>query len=72
MTQIYRAELAQNTIVISNARKAEMAGAMTDAQRMIEMTLRRQSWEPYVETPAQKRANAREARIASLIESAGF
>jgi hypothetical protein len=70
MTQIYNTpELGQNTIVISNARRDEMAGAMSDAQRMIEMTLRRQSWEPYVETPAQKLANARAARIASLIES---
>lgn len=71
MMQMHTPELVQNTIVLSNARKDEMVGAMSDARRMMEKTLY-QSWEPYVETPAQKRVNARESRLASLIESLSF
>ena len=68
MMQMHTPELVQNTIVLSVSRKDEMAAAMNDARERMEKTLR-QSWEPYVETPAQKLANARAARIASLIES---
>ena len=61
-------EYVQSLIVLSKARKAFLANAVKDARSALEASAQT-TWEPYVETAEQKRANARAARIAWLAES---
>ena len=68
MRQTDAPELVEGTIVISDARKEQLAAALSDARSTMDQTAQT-AWEPYVETPAEKRANARAQRIAWLIES---
>jgi len=61
-------EILQSTIVVSNSRRDLLAAAMSGARNTLEMSAQT-PWEPYIETPAQQRANARAQRIAWLIEA---
>ncbi|HKQ37805.1 MAG TPA: hypothetical protein VJ063_06980 [Verrucomicrobiae bacterium] len=68
MTHTATPEFVQSLIVLSNSRKELLATAMDNARKALEMTAQT-AWQPYVETAAEKRANARDRRIALLLES---
>jgi len=61
-------KFVQSLIVLSNSRKELLATAMKNARKALESTAQTH-WEPYTETAAEKRANARAQRIAWLAES---
>lgn len=68
MTHTPTPEFVQSLIVLSNSRKELLATALDNARKALETTAH-VPWEPYVETAAEKRANARDQRIASLLQS---
>ena len=68
MTQIHARETLQSTIVLSNSHRDLLAAAVSGARNAMEKT-HQTTWEPYTETPAQRRANERARRIAWLAES---
>lgn len=61
-------EILQSTIVLSNSRKDLLAAAMSGARNTMKITAQT-PWEPFTESPAQRRANARAQRLAWLVES---
>ena len=69
MMNVQAPAISETNIVLSNSRKDVLTAAMTGALSTMELTARATTWEPYTETPAQKLANARAARIAWLAES---
>jgi hypothetical protein len=68
MTHTTTPDFVQSLIVLSNARKDLLAAAVDNARKSLEASAQT-AWQPYVETPAQQKANARAARIAWLAES---
>ena len=68
MTYTPTLQLVQPTITISDARQAQLTAAMSESRLAMEATAQT-VWTPYVETPAEQRANARAARIAWVIDS---
>jgi hypothetical protein len=68
MTQTPPPEFVQTLIVLANSRKEMLAAAMVNARKSLEATAQT-PWHPYVETAAEKRANARAERIDALIRS---
>jgi hypothetical protein len=68
MTYTPAPECLQSTIAISNPRKELLVSALADALTTV-LATEKTPWEPYTETPAQQRANARAHRLAWLIHS---
>jgi len=69
MTYTHAPEFSQPRIVISNSRKELLASALNNSLTATMTRPEQDIWEPYTETPAERRANARAQRIAWLVDS---
>jgi len=68
MTHTPTPEFVQSLIVLSNSRKELLATALNNARKALETT-EQTAWQPYVESAAQQRANARAQRMTWLLET---